>query len=123
MQSCAEEDVVIVSDHQGLISSSNFERQSDRSELGDPLAMSRFHIAIPVLDELNWLPAQSDQDFFVWVCVNQPDSWWQEPTRLPICELNEACLKLLENENRFTVRILDSSSRGRGWCEKRQGVG
>ena len=29
MQSCAVEDVVIVSDHQGLISSSNSERQSE----------------------------------------------------------------------------------------------
>ena len=29
MQSCAEEDDVIVSDHQGLISSSNSERQSE----------------------------------------------------------------------------------------------
>jgi len=29
MQSCAEEDGVIVSDHQGLISSSNSERQSE----------------------------------------------------------------------------------------------
>ena len=33
MQSCAVKDVVIVSDHQGLISSSNSERQSGFHEL------------------------------------------------------------------------------------------
>ena len=92
--------------------------------------MSMLHVAIPVLDEMDWLPAcfdslaaQSHSDFEVWVCVNQPDDWWQHPLRRAVCERNQSCLGLLEAESRFRVHVLDRTSAGCGWTGKKQGVG
>ena len=47
-------------------------------------------VAIPLMDELENLPAlveclnkQTYRNFSVYMCVNQPESWWEEevPTR------------------------------------------
>ena len=57
--------------------------------------MPTLRIAIPAMDELDFLPATLDalskQDsrlpFEVYVCVNQPDEYWNNPERKTVCEI------------------------------------
>ena len=92
--------------------------------------MATVHIAIPVQDELECLPAcldalrrQEGVRFVTWLCVNQPEAWQHEPDRRPVCEANQACLHLLADVTDLDLRIIDRSSPGRGWPPKRSGVG
>ena len=93
-------------------------------------AVATVHIAIPVQDELEYLPAcldalrrQEGVRFVTWLCVNQPEAWQHEPDRRPVCEANQACLHLLAAVTDLDLRIIDRSSPGRGWPPKRSGVG
>ena len=93
-------------------------------------AVATVHIAIPVQDELEYLPAcldalrrQEGVRFVTWLCVNQPEAWQNEPDRRPVCEANQACLHLLAAVTDLDLRIIDRSSPGRGWPPKRSGVG
>ena len=51
------------------------------------------HIAIPAIDELKYLPATLEDiskqkfsgAFTVYVCVNQPDEWWDDPEKVEVC--------------------------------------
>lgn len=88
------------------------------------------HIALPAINEAEYLPAtmqcllqQSWKQLLVWVCVNQPDHWWQEPEKLPICQNNQATLEYLRGLNWPNLHILDHSSPGKGWPPGRAGVG
>lgn len=98
------------------------------------------HIAIPALDELEWLPrtlqsiadsqfpfgnadAERECPFTVYVCVNQPDKWWNDDEKRGICESNQKLLHLLRRETRFPLEILDFCSPGKGWQGKNFGVG
>ena len=88
------------------------------------------HISIPILDELENLPqllnclrAQTCQEFIVWICVNQPEEWWDDPEKEEICFRNKMSLDLLENVNDLSTNIIDKSSRGKGWIGKNHGVG
>lgn len=89
-----------------------------------------FHVALPVLDELEYLPAlleclsaQSYSHFRLIVCVNQPESWWEDPHRRPAIQSNLSTLQLLRDWNAFPVEIIDRTSRGQGWSQREQGVG
>lgn len=88
------------------------------------------HVAIPMMDELENLPAlvdclqkQSFRNFDVYVCVNQPDSWWHDDEKLPVCQRNQATIEHLQTIENLPITIIDRSSRGHGWPAKRQGVG
>jgi len=88
------------------------------------------HVALPVMDEPEWLPVilslieqQTYRHFSVVVCVNQPEAWWVDPSRLSACKNNTQSLSLLENVSGFPVEVIDRSSRGAGWIGKRHGVG
>lgn len=97
------------------------------------------HVAIPAMDELEWLPRtlesiassvfsshNADGDahpITVYVCVNQPDDWWLVPQKQAVCESNRKLLEILREERRFPIVILDHSSRGNGWIGKNYGVG
>lgn len=61
--------------------------------------------------------------FHVYICVNQPDSWWHTEEKLPVCRENYATLELLSNESRFPLTVLDYTSQGKGWKGKQSGVG
>ena len=83
--------------------------------------MATVHIAIPVQDELECLPAcldalrrQEGVRFVTWLCVNQPEAWQHEPDRRPVCEANQACLHLLADVTDLDLRIIDRSSPGPG---------
>ena len=90
------------------------------------------HIAIPAMDELAYLPETlhsianqtiTPVDYSVYVCVNQPEIWWEDAVKHSICEENQQLLHLLRKETRFPLYILDCSSRGLGWKGKKWGVG
>ena len=79
------------------------------------------HVAIPAMNEADFLPAtidclttQSFRDFKVWICVNQPDAWWENAENRPICENNQRTLNYLTQQDPVKFRILDHSSRGKG---------
>lgn len=88
------------------------------------------HVALPVMDEPELLPltlravsAQNYPYFRVVVCVNQPDSWWEDPVKLRQCQHNRECLQILQTFQGADITVLDFSSPGRGWKGKQHGVG
>ncbi|MCD6497007.1 MAG: glycosyltransferase family 2 protein, partial [Deltaproteobacteria bacterium] len=63
------------------------------------------HVAIPALDELEFLPAcleslhaQTRAATSVWICVNQPESWWSDPLRRDAAERNAATLTWISSQ-------------------------
>ena len=93
--------------------------------------MAIVRIAIPAMDELDYLPATLDalanQDasspFEVYVCVNQPNHYWSDSARLSICQHNQQLLAFLNNYTFLTLHVMDRSSPGLGWIGKKHGVG
>lgn len=62
-------------------------------------------------------------DFFLVVCVNQYDHWWEDEKYFPWCEDNLRSLQILNNEKEIPLKIIDKSSLGQGWLPKKGGVG
>lgn len=92
----------------------------------------RIFAALPVMNESAWLPAlfeslayQKDANLELVACVNQPESYHQNPEKQAIVEDNRRCLQMIEDfgRNGHRVHIIDRSSPGKGWPEKKQGVG
>ncbi|MBE0663799.1 MAG: glycosyltransferase [Bacteroidales bacterium] len=88
-------------------------------------------IALPVLCEHENLPAFlhniQAQDYAgkvnLFVCVNQPDEWWDKPEKLPVCLDNARSLAMLKSLDDQHIKIIDRSSRGKGWVGRQHGVG
>lgn len=89
------------------------------------------HVAIPAIDELDHLPVTLDNlaaqrvnyPFTVYVCVNQPESWWNNPDKIDVCQNNQQLIKFIRNYPKLPVEIIDKSSLGNGWGDKNHGVG
>lgn len=88
------------------------------------------HVAIPCMDELHELPrclgslcSQTLNIFDVWVCVNQPQSWWSEEIGRGVCERNSATIRMLRSYRGLNLHVLDRCSMGRGWSGRKSGVG
>lgn len=89
------------------------------------------HIAVPAIDELKYLPATLEDiakqkfssTFTVYVCVNQPDEWWDEEEKRGICEQNQELIQFLIQYPHFPIVVLDFSTKGKGWQGKKHGVG
>lgn len=94
-------------------------------------SVMKLHIAIPAFDELDFLPhtlaaiAQQKTDFLfeVYICVNQPDSWWNNAEKIEICKNNRKLLHFLQNFKDFNINIIDKTSVSKGWCDENSGVG
>ena len=69
------------------------------------------------------LQKQNFTDFHLLACVNQPNAWWDEPEKKPICEANLKTLKYFEGLQLSGMTIIDRCSPGRGWKGKHFGVG
>ncbi|MBP5663841.1 MAG: glycosyltransferase [Bacteroidales bacterium] len=89
-------------------------------------------VAIPALNELDYLPKtlqalekqKTKVSFSVYICVNQPDSWWEQADKKDICDNNKQLLfKLRRRHYAFPLHIIDKSSPGKGWDDKNFGVG
>jgi len=92
--------------------------------------LSRLYIALPVLNENEYLPrflqcisSQTFKDFELFVCVNQPDEWWDDPVKAGICHENLKTLDYLNSIRGIRMVIVDKCSKGKGWKGKRHGVG
>jgi hypothetical protein len=97
----------------------------------DVTSVMKLHIAIPALDELEFLPHTLDAIakqktgflFSVYICVNQPDKWWNDPKKIEICKKKQKLLRFLENFKDFNIHIIDKTSVSKGWWENSSGVG
>lgn len=93
--------------------------------------MRAIRVAIPAMDELDYLPVtldalscqQTTLLFEVYVCVNQPDTYWDNPAKFVICEHNRQLLEYLRCYDSLTLHVLDYASPGKGWKGKQFGVG
>jgi hypothetical protein len=88
------------------------------------------YIALPVLNEAEFLPhllpcllSQDYPQFHVFICVNQPDEWWDIPEMRPVCEANAGMLRMLETFKGFSLTLIDRCTPGNGWKGKKHGVG
>lgn len=90
----------------------------------------KLHIAIPVLNEyknlrelIKCLKKQSFREFDCVFCVNQNERWWDDPVKVALCEDNQKSIKYLRSVSDIELRVIDRSSKGSGWKEKKGGVG
>ena len=88
-------------------------------------------IAIPAMDELDFLPKtldaianqKTEYPFTVYVCVNQPDSWWDDPEKKDICLKNQQLISYISSCTSFKIVVQDHASKSKGWVGKNHGVG
>ncbi len=93
----------------------------------------KLYIAIPLLNELENLDSifrnlqkQSTKNFTLLLCVNQPDNWWDDKDKVSICENNAKSIEYINAKVQqvdFPIILIDKSSKGKGWTEKKLGVG
>mgnify|MGYP003290913025 CR=1 FL=1 len=89
------------------------------------------YVAIPAMDELQDLPLTLQDlarqtyvpNLKVYVCVNQPETYWQNPEKISICLHNEQLMYYLQHFQGLEVNVIDKSSKGHGWVGKDYGVG
>lgn len=88
------------------------------------------YVALPVMDEVERLPLliesvmnQTEQDFYLLICVNQPESWWNDSEKKNICLSNRESIRYLNALNDNRIEVLDRSSPGKGWPPKGLGIG
>ncbi|MCB2207499.1 MAG: hypothetical protein KQH67_04315 [Bacteroidetes bacterium] len=89
----------------------------------------KLHIALPVMGEsanlaqfFACMEQQTFRNFKIYICVNQYESWWNDPDKHYYCHDNAKSLDYLKSSG-FEGEIIDKSSNGNGWPEKRGGVG
>ena len=99
------------------------------------MSTTMLRIGIPVFCEREWLPrvfeslaAQTDLGFEVWVCVNQPASFFNDPDRADITRQNLETLAWLQRQKTrapFVLRVFDAvrpplaaSDSGVGWARR-----
>ena len=66
---------------------------------------------------------QTVQQFRLVICVNQPDSWWNDPVHLHVCEENQLTIRYLQKLEDKRIEIIDRSAPGKGWPLKGHGIG
>ncbi|MDR1459839.1 MAG: glycosyltransferase [Bacteroidales bacterium] len=89
------------------------------------------YIAIPAMNEKEYLPftlhsiaqQQCRATIKIYICINQPESWWENPDKRSICENNRQTGELLKKYSNLDITLIDKSSKGMGWDNKKQGVG
>ncbi|MCB0805433.1 MAG: glycosyltransferase [Bacteroidales bacterium] len=92
--------------------------------------MNTIYVALPAMDELEYLPSFIDcyrnQTFLnkkLVICVNQPESWRNKPDKAGICQRNVQSLDFLRSFDDIQPVIIDKCSPGNGWTGKKYGVG
>lgn len=58
----------------------------------------------------------------IFVCINQPDAWWENPDKIDVCLNNQRTFDIVRNAS-AEIKIIDRSSKGNGWKGKETGVG
>lgn len=90
----------------------------------------QIHIALPVLNEFENLPAlfnalseQSEHRFHLWVCVNNYENLRNSESAFPVVENNEKSLQWLKQQDGMAITVIDKASKGNGWVDGKGGVG
>ncbi|NOX48483.1 MAG: glycosyltransferase [Chlorobi bacterium] len=90
----------------------------------------KIYAALPAMNEMENMEAflkcffaQDYPNTELYVCVNQPDDWWEKEGKASICENNLQTLDYLRSVTADNIHILDRCSRGNGWKGKDFGVG
>lgn len=91
----------------------------------------RLFAAIPAMDELACLPLllhdlahqQTSSPYEVFVCINQPEIYWNISDKKTVALHNRQLLSMLQDYREMPVHIINRSSRGKGWTGKNYGVG
>ena len=85
------------------------------------------YVALPVMNEelvisqcLEAIQKQTYCNYQIFACVNQPDSWWDDPLKVEICYANARVMAMLKMAGVF---VIDKTSKGKGWQGKDIGVG
>ena len=93
------------------------------------LAMKVF-VALPCLNESEYISRfidcirqLSSVNFELFVCVNQPDGWWDDPVKRPVCIDNQNTIDYLYKCSDLPLTVIDRSSQGKGWTGSHFGVG
>ncbi len=88
------------------------------------------YIALPVLNEsenlsllMKYLVRQDAPEFHLVVCVNNFEHWWDDPDKQVWCGDNQKSLEYLQRVTTMNITLIDKSSKGKGWPEKKGGVG
>ncbi len=87
-------------------------------------------VTLPVMDELGYIEKcidcirqQTYRNFYLIVCVNQPNHWWSEPAKKHVCDNNLKTITYLENISDLPIEVIDRSSPGKGFLSGEKGVG
>lgn len=87
-------------------------------------------VAVPALDELATMPKlidclrkQTYDRFALYVCVNNPDDWWNDSNKVVVAQANVELMKYLNAIDEVDVAVIDCCTKGNGWVGKRRGVG
>ncbi len=90
----------------------------------------KLHLAIPAFNEREFLPqciaAIEKQDFqncHIYIAVNQPKEYWEQPEKKAICENNQETLEYLRSLSSDKLSIFDLASKDTAWTEKNSHVG
>ncbi|MDR1793204.1 MAG: hypothetical protein LBR36_07190 [Bacteroidales bacterium] len=91
----------------------------------------KIYIAIPAMNEMDFLPHTlkciAEQKCMypieVYVCVNQPNNFWEQENNRNICLNNAKTISYLKEYKQLNINIIDKSSKGEGWKDKKHGVG
>ncbi|MFW5792808.1 MAG: glycosyltransferase [Bacteroidota bacterium] len=93
---------------------------------------THIHIAIPAMQEelylkdtLKSIEQQTYKNFTVWICINQADDWWLKDDKIHVCINNQNTLDYINkiNSTGSNIKVIDKSSKGKGWLGKQGGVG
>lgn len=74
-------------------------------------------------DFLSNLKKQVNADFTLVVCVNQYENYHRGENYRHICNDNKISLEILDAEHDLDIHVIDRSSIGKGWPDKKGGVG
>ena len=72
---------------------------------------------------LNAIRKQSFTNYELYVCVNQPDDWWEKEEKIEICRNNIKLMDKLNSIEDINIKVIDKCSKGKGWQGKKHGVG
>jgi hypothetical protein len=89
------------------------------------------HIAVPAMNEAEYIEQtltciqnqHCEIEMRVYVCVNQPESYWNNEETLPICLNNQLTLSVLKESKIENLTVIDHCTKGLGWDSKKYGVG
>ncbi len=77
---------------------------------------SKIYVSIPAINEMELIPLcveclkkQTFKNFEVYICVNQPDEWWDDSLKKEICLNNINTIEFLKKVGGIPIKIIDKT--------------